>query len=85
MDRPGLHARHWRWTCAAPGAHWGGWGGSTKQPKDQYLRSNTPMGQRPGEFKDIWVAVLAKAVRIFEDIWLAVLAKAVRIFEGIWV
>ena len=23
MDRPELHATHWEWTCAAPGAHWG--------------------------------------------------------------
>ena len=25
-------------------------GGSTRQPKDQYPRSSTPMGHRPGEF-----------------------------------
>ena len=23
MNRPGLHGRHWHWTCTAPGAHWG--------------------------------------------------------------
>ena len=49
MDRPGLHATLWGWTCAAPGAHRGDWRGSINQPKDPYRGSSTPISRWPGE------------------------------------